>query len=1018
MMRKWGDPRPFMQPRAHGSAWRAKIAQLSSTASISGRGGSAKSTIPLAARMPPKRSDGSTSSFVAALHPSRVLQKPFVPPSVLQDAGHNSNIGNRHQYSSVDSTAIHALTILPIDELVQGVHRFSRTNFSPAQRPLLCAYLKEIMKPHRMAQMPIKAIQDYLHLSHVAGLHDTCLEVYHAARAHMSPAALSLHPKAIPLSSGEPPSNGGTPSLGGSMASATAAITGSSSNGSGSSSNLVAGSAVLVSNFVVDSAYAVYSSLELTRMASYCASQLLAANVSASSAPQNANGENAAAAASPQQAVLAVRSPQETVMEFSLVRCLWRALCLAEHYRCTEASGVNEAKGKAERALADAMTILEACQRVGAARREALARLQDDALHPASSAPQNSACDGSASSPHMLPQQQPGQLTDFLQKGVRFVRYASTGDDGEFSFFHFCWESGILTSPKPFPRSVRGQGVSSTEGSGDASSSPPSSSSLSTMYDADEVQVFYGSLIETCSTGQLVPEAMLYFTEARRLLGCDPLADEDDNSATVLMASAEAREGVNGVVGEGVPVSSTAPPSPLSWPLVMGCGAPAPPSLPPPALSTGAAYSRSATPTAAAAAAPKTQSSDLFTDFLIHRLLFTLQAARDNRRIVRVARALIAVGAATNIKVNLWTLLLISAGALRAADVVLVAHNFAMQQLTNAGGDGAEASSGSERRTWEYLLQTALSALSKCQLPHYEQDYLLPAQEGGVLHCTDEFYYGCLLQDAHNSMNPVQRAAEVLARMGDAKVPLTAPLISRLLKLYLRVEAAEFLLVYKHAAEELHLRRVLWTDQLVLWADRRRYFLTADDRAYIVEEMLRSRNVKDVSRLLPMLGGLRSQFALLHYDLTHAARERFLQDGTLPEDAPTMQDSRAHFLTTRALNVQRGMTAPSGHSWVCENDGDVSGALGDCDDGAEEEWVETEHYGVQPRMLGDSPRRRLHAAIAELSQTPLLLPTASGGGFGKTGVTRRDVESLRDEALRVYLADVLSGLQRSLNSVS
>ncbi|KPA82117.1 hypothetical protein ABB37_03263 [Leptomonas pyrrhocoris] len=1035
-MRRWGEAKLFVQPRTHGRARITTAAQW--LRSNSNRGSSIKSTtLPASSSPAQKLARAGTPSFVSALHPSRVLQKPFIPSGVrseevaaaLHDACRNGSVHSRHERDGVNSTVVHELTLLPVDELVQRVHRFSRTNFSLGQRPLLYAHLQEIMKPHRMAQMSIKALQDYLHLAHVAGLHETCLEVYHTARKHMSPATLSLHSKKVTFtSSNESTSSGATPDRGDGPVSGTAAITKNSGNSNSSNSNnLVQDSAVLVSNYVVDSAYAVQSSAELTRMASYCVSQLLMVNPSASSPPQQDSADGAAATSPPQPAVPAVRSAQEMTVEVALVRCLWRVLCLAEYYRCTEAGGANGVKGSAEQALADALAILEACQRVGAARRDAFARLRGDALFSEAAAPQRGAPDSQASPPRLPspPPRQPEQLMALLQKGLHFVRYASAGDDGEFAFFHFCMEKGILTSPQPFPCSLGGRS-SGSEGSGDAPSA--SSPSLTWMYDADEVQVFYGSLIETCSAGQLVPEAMLYFTEARRLVGCDPLADEDDSNAEVHLANAEAREGVKGKRTEEVLLSAAStpstppPPPPSPPPPIMSRSAPAPPPpLAPPAPSaTRAADARAAASTTTDASS-RTRANFFFTDFLLHRLLFTLQTAKDNRRIVRLARALIAAGAAASIKANLWTLLLISAGAVRAADVVLVAHTFAMQQLSNTaggGGGGAEASGSGERRTWEYLLQTTLSALSKCQLPHYEQDYLQPAQDGGVVQCTDEFYYGCLLQDAHNSMNPVQRAAEVLARMSDAKVPLTAPLVSRLLKLYLRVEAVEFLAVYRHAAEELHLRRGLWTDQLVLWADRRRYFLSADDRAYIVDEVLKSRNVSDVSRLLPMLGGLRAQFALLHYDFTHAACDRFLQDGTLPDDAPTMQDSRAHFLTTRAPSVQRGVMAPAGDSWVCARDGGVSNALGDSDEGVEEEGVETEHYGAQPRLLGDSPRRTLHAAIAELSETPLLLPTASGDGARTAGAGSSDEERLHDEALRVYLADVLGGLQRSLNSVS
>ncbi|CAG9581887.1 conserved hypothetical protein [Leishmania major strain Friedlin] len=875
------------------------------------------------------------------------------------------------------------LSLLSNDDLIQRIHRFSRSNFVPAQRPLLYAHLKEFMKPQRLAYASTKTVQDHLQVANAADMHETCIELYHAAREHMSAAALMLRTPCAPLTNGSA-TGVGQPDAGGHVGLSTA---------SGSGTNLAADGAVLVSAFVVDSAYATQRTSELTRLASYCVTQLLA--------PLHAEGHDAttgdASPATPKVLrSLAVRTPREVATELSLVRCLWRALCLAEYYKCAEATSTQAVKGCKEQALADALAILDACRQVASVRREAAVAVLA------------AVANGHSSSSTTTPALSERQSSELLAEALNFVRYASLDDDGEFAFYQFCKEEGILWSPQPLSWSVRRE-------TSDAASSLSSAAGVGRAntfaHSEDEVQVFYAALIDTCAAGRLVPEALLYFTEARRLLGCPPLVDgEDIGAETVLLLGAEGGRGprVSSVaaattlktsleavdaVPRALPPAASAATAESSDP---GMSAPLSPLSHPATVSSGAHGGKLGFSTATAGFA--------LTELLLHRLLSVLQAAKKNHHVVRLARALIAAGAVSQIKAHMWTVLLISAGAVRAADVVLAVYGYALERLASPAG--SEGSSGrgyttAEVCTLEYLLQTSLNALSKCQLPRYEQDYLQPARDAQVLHCTDEFYYSCLLQEAHNSMCPAQRAAEVLARMEEAKVPMTTPIVSRLLKLYLRVEAPEFIRVYRHAVDDLGLPlRSVWADQLLLWADRRRYFLSADDREYVVQQLLRSRRVATVADLQPLLGGLRTHFALLYYDHTHAAREQFLRDGSVPVEQPTVTDSRAHFLMTRPMSVQRGVMARAGTSWVCNGVG-----------GEELVEEETRRHGILPRMLGDAPRRTLHAGIAELSETPLLFPIADGtAGAG-------DSERLHDRALRVYLADVLDGLQRSSNWV-
>nr|CAJ2471688.1 unnamed protein product [Leishmania braziliensis] len=942
----------------------------------------------------------TTDAPAAALHPSRLLRAPVMPTLVrVADVSESRLFSSATSHGSpedagdsgrcvisgaVSPALARELSLLSNEDLVQRIHRFSRSNFVPSQRPLLYAHLKEFMKPKRLMYASTKTVQDHLQVANAADMHETCIELYHAAREHMSAAALSLRPPCASLT------HSSVTGVGQLDASVHVGL----SMASNSVTNLATDGAVLVSAFVVDSAYATQRTSELTRLASYCVTQLLA--------PLHAQGHGAttgdtSAAAGKVLRTLAVRTPREVATELSLVRCLWRALCLAEYYKCAEATGTRAVKGNTEQALADALTILDACRPVASMRREAAVAVLTAAAtgHPS--------CYEHSAIATTTPTLSPRQSSELLGVALNFVRYASLGDDGEFAFYQFCKEERILWSPQPLSWSAQGEASNSTSS---LSSAAATGGASAFAYSEDEVQVFYAALIDTCAAGRLVSEALLYFTEARRLLGCPPLADGEDTGAEAVL-----RRGAGG--GSGSQIGCAAATFTAKKPSEAVNAAPAPLAASFPSSDVGISpllSSQSHPVTISSGAYPDNASARAITvgfsltELLLHRLLSMLQTAKENHHVVRLARALIAAGAVSQVKAHIWTPLLISAGAARAADVVLTVYSYVLERLTSPACSGGSSGSGcttAERYTLEYLLQTSLNALSKCQLPRYEQDYLQPARERQVLHCTDEFYYSCLLQEAHNSMCPAQRAAEVLARMEETKVPMTAPIVSRLLKLYLRVEAPEFITVYRHAVDDLGLPlRSVWADQLLLWADRRRYFLSADDRAYVLQQLLCSRRVTTVTDLQPLLGGFRTHFALLYYDHTHAAREQFLSDGSVPGEQPTVMDSRAHFLTTRPMSVQRGVMARSGTSWVCTGAG-----------GEEMAEDEAEQHGILPRMLGDAPRRTLYASIAELSETALLFP------FSPSARSSGDSERLHDMALQVYLADVLDGLQRSSNWV-
>lgn len=394
-----------------------------------------------------------------------------------------------------------------------------------------------------------------------------------------------------------------------------------------------------------------------------------------------------------------------------------------------------------------------------------------------------------------------------------------------------------------------------------------------------------------------------------------------------------------------------------------------------------------------------TSSRTPVSEYVVYCLLNVLQATRDHQRVVKLARTLIAER--NDISVSVWNLLLFAAGETRAVDVALAAHHSAVTALSGAGDRGAS----SAPRGLDFLLQTSLNALSKCQLRHFEKDYLAPARQEGILRCGDEFYFGCLLQDAHNSMNPLEKASDIRQRMESRGVPYTTMLVSRFLKLYLRMESPEFLPMYTHAVHTLGLFRASWLSELLLWADRRRYSLSQKDREFIMQEARRvsgdPASTLTTSQVTEEMGQVRSHYALLAYDYEVQPCEHFQRNGTPPTTAPSTLDSRVHFLLKRPYSVLQGLATTSESTTA-------GSPLWRSGDSTNAPAVNGED-GAGCGFIGDPARKAEAAELADLSGALL---TVQDSGSGKAAASQTE------EVFRVYLADMLEGLQRSNNYVA
>ncbi|CBH10653.1 hypothetical protein, conserved [Trypanosoma brucei gambiense DAL972] len=438
-------------------------------------------------------------------------------------------------------------------------------------------------------------------------------------------------------------------------------------------------------------------------------------------------------------------------------------------------------------------------------------------------------------------------VQDAIYTVRRFVQYASCGDEGEMLFFRFCLRRGFLRRGCGTTNLTEEGGsnlsiTTSDTGSGEVSYGGSANGATRVDHGViSEEQWFYATLIATCRAGQHVHEALHYFDEVGSRLGvesvgCDVLLGHRSRA----MRSGTAADGQDfRAVGECEKIMEGV------------------------------------------------------SDYLFFQLLTVLHAAKDNRKIVFTARAMLRC--AEKLSISVWSIVLIAAGEMRAADVALGAFVQAKDALS-------DATRVEDRRGNEYLLQTSLLALSKCQVPRFEEEYLRPCRELLLTHSNEEVYFCALLQHAHNSTDPGGGAGEVSRAVSEKGIPLSSRIVSRLMKIYLRTESPKLLELYRYATRSCNTFKASWLDELLLWADRRRYDLTPEERKYILDEVYR---VYGDNAMESELSGLRTQLALLRYDYEHKPRETFLATLQPPPTEPTVLDSRAHFLVKKPYCVHQ-----------------------------------------------------------------------------------------------------------------
>ena len=112
----------------------------------------------------------------------------------------------------------------------------------------------------------------------------------------------------------------------------------------------------------------------------------------------------------------------------------------------------------------------------------------------------------------------------------------------------------------------------------------------------------------------------------------------------------------------------------------------------------------------------------------------------------------------------------------------------------------------------------------------------------------------------------------------------------------------------------MRLFRRQWLEELIVWADRRRYFLSTAEKKYVLTEICTSLQIADIdvrSNNLRYLDGYRTQIALLLHDVKYDSVTVFKATGDVPSSPSVLLDSRLQFLIKRTNSVlQPSRTGP------------------------------------------------------------------------------------------------------------
>ena len=437
-------------------------------------------------------------------------------------------------------------------------------------------------------------------------------------------------------------------------------------------------------------------------------------------------------------------------------------------------------------------------------------------------------------------------LKEILQEARRQMLYASPEEKGEMAFFLLCKQRGVLkNSNRP-------------------------------LHELRSNETYYCALIRTCRNGCFSDVAMDYFEELRSA-----------STATMMRKVGNTTGDIGGQSDQDAPAGLDAAESTseheraLFESLGLDASVGSPRSFHDDSSAGGTEVSTSGA------------EGTGMTEVVIFTVVSVLHAARDNQRIVDMGKSLIA-DASNTLSASILATLGSAGGEIKDLAFVKVCY------------DGIVKSQMDAPKPNTFLVYSALSSLSKCSVADFKPTYLDVCIERGLVNNDPETHTYLIIQNAMGSVNPMAAISPLVSSALEDESfaqSLSVRVASLLFKVLLRSESEEFLPLYKRLVE-CGLFKQVWVEELILWADRRRYFLSQSDRNYIVSEIKRHYRIGDLkSANLHGLEKLRTHVAGIHHDAQFNPLERFRNEQWISPE-PTVLDSRVHFILKRKTCIE------------------------------------------------------------------------------------------------------------------
>ena len=282
--------------------------------------------------------------------------------------------------------------------------------------------------------------------------------------------------------------------------------------------------------------------------------------------------------------------------------------------------------------------------------------------------------------------------------------------------------------------------------------------------------------------------------------------------------------------------------------------------------------------------------SGRITEIVVHALLGVLTAGKEYKLILPLIPGLLASDPPPS-----HTVLGVLAAA--ASEVPGNTHLVLdCWSLILRADDASNVDAGSNEvseRPSPFSVFHVLTALGKCGVENFPELMNL-ALNRKLIRRDPESEAFLRLQWAHNTNEAaeVMRSVERSLQQAQSPVPLTERLCNQMLQIALRSDTDDMIERFQHFVNDLGFYRGQWLELLVLWSERRRSTLTADQLAFVAGNVRRHAGVNlDADEF----NGMRPAAALILHDDKIGSLAAFRRSGAIPPPSP-IADPRAHML--------------------------------------------------------------------------------------------------------------------------